>query len=253
MGHSGISHEAVFLPVAQSGSASRTPAELFGNIFLVFTILGTLVGVVVIGYTLYNAYIYRQDGDDGEDEAADSKKVVRPTLGELPTGSGGGRKLFVSFGISAVIVLSLIVWTYSALLFVEDVPEDRAEDAMEIDVVGQQFSWEFTYPNGHKSFELRVPKGRTVKLNVTSSDVWHNIGIPAFKAKADAIPGQTTSAWFTPDRTGQFEAICYELCGSGHSQMRADVIVMEQDEFRDWYESTTNESSNAAVETGAES
>lgn len=220
--------------VAHAGEAIRSPADVFGNIYTVFLILGTLVGVVVIGYTLYNAVKYRDDG--GGDDAADG--VDRPEVGELPAGSGGGRKLFVSFGISAVIVLSLIVWTYSALLYVDSGPDEA--DALEVDVIGEQFSWRFVYPNGHTTYnELRVPEDRPVRLNVTSSDVFHNLGLPEFNAKTDAIPGQTTTAWFVPDERGTYEAVCYELCGPGHSAMRGDVIVMRPDAYQDWYANTT--------------
>ena len=223
--------------VAHAGGVSQTPADLFDNIYTVFLVLGTLVGVVVIGYTLYNAVTYRQRGDGADD--AKTAEVARPQLGELPRGSGGGRKLFVSFGISAVIVLSLVVWTYSALLYVEDGPPEGEE--LEIDVIGQRFSWTFVYPNGHRTTQLRVPQDRPVELNVTSSDVFHNIGIPAFNAKTDAIPGQTTTAWFVPDRRGTFEAICYELCGSGHSVMRSDVIVLCPAAYEEWYANTTGQ------------
>jgi cytochrome c oxidase subunit 2 len=242
MGYGGMSHANIVLSPGHSGEVGRTPVDVFSSIFTVFLILGTLVGIVVIGYALYNAYVYRENGEKA-DEAADSKKVVRPTLGELPKGSGGGKKLFVSFGISAVIVLSLIVWTYSALLFVEDTPQ--GDESLEIDVIGGQFSWTFEYPNGYSEVDtLRVPRGATVKLNVTSRDVMHNIGIPEFRTKTDAIPGQTTTAWFTPYRTGTFEAVCYELCGAGHSQMRSDVIVMDPDDYQEWYASTNGTASN---------
>jgi len=223
--------------LAQAGA--RTPADVFERVYLVFLVLGTLVGVVVIAYTLSKAYRYRDDGKR-EDEAGD--KVVRPMLGHLPAGSGGGKKLFVSFGISAVIVLSLIVWTYSALLFVDDTPDEVREEAIEIDVVGEQFAWQYTYPNGHTTTTLRIPKGQPIRLNVTSADVWHAYGITEFRVKADAIPGQYTTAWFTADQTGEFEAVCYELCGAGHSAMRGTVIVMEPDEYQDWYQDTMDDS-----------
>jgi cytochrome c oxidase subunit 2 len=220
---------------------------VFDQVFTVFVVLGTLVGLVVVAYTLSKALKYIDDGERGDEDP--DGKVVRPTLGELPTGSGGGRKLFVSFGISAVIVLSLIVWTYSALLYVDDTPPEVEENAMEVDVTGLQFAWQYTYPNGHTDSTLRVPRGQPIALNVTSADVWHNYAIKEFKVKTDAIPGQTTRAWFTAEETGTYEAVCYELCGAGHSAMRGDVIVMEPDEYQDWYESTNGTESNAAVAT----
>jgi cytochrome c oxidase subunit 2 len=250
MAHSGISHVA-YRVIAQTGGVSRSPADVFNQVFTVFVGLGTLVGIVVITYTLIKAYRYLDDGERDE-EADTGKNVVRPTLGNLPTGSGGGRKLFVSFGISAVIVLSLIVWTYSALLYVDDTPAEVEDEAIEIDVVGQQFAWQYTYPNGETTTTLRIPEGQPIKLNVTSADVWHSFAITEFKVKTDAIPGQTTTAWFTADETGEYEAVCYELCGSGHSAMRGDVIVMEPDEYQDWYESTGEESASVATEAGGD-
>jgi cytochrome c oxidase subunit 2 len=219
----------------------RAPADVFGDIYEVFLILGTLVGIVVIAYTLYNAYKYRaQDG-------AAPESVERPTLGEIPTGGGGGRKLFLSFGISAVIVLSLIGWTYSTLLYVETEPANH-EDRMEVDVVGHQFSWEFVYPNGHSTTgELRVPKNELVQLHVTSDDVFHNFGIPELRIKADAIPGQTTSTWFVGKETGEYAAHCYELCGSGHSYMDATVVVMERDAYQEWYNTTSGGNETEAI------
>lgn len=223
----------------------RTPAELFNNIYVVFVLLGTLVGVVVVAYMLKNAWVYR-DGT-GNGEKAD---VKRPELGELPSGSGGGRKLFLSFGISAVIVLSLIVWTYSALLYVEDTPQ---EPDLEVDVVGEQFAWTFQYENGAETInEFRVPNGSLVKINVQSADVFHNFGIPKFKVKADAMPGHTTSSWFVPDELGTTMAHCYELCGAGHSGMDAEVIVMEQGEFDDWYESAGTDEGGNTTDGGSD-
>jgi cytochrome c oxidase subunit 2 len=231
--------------VAQTGGVPRSPADVFNEVFTVFIVLGTLVGAVVIAYTLSKAYRYLDDGERDEEESG--KKVVRPTLGSLPSGSGGGKKLFVSFGISAVIVLSLIVWTYSALLYVDDTPPEVEEEALEVDVVGQQYAWQYTYPNGETTTTLRVPEGQPVALNVTSSDVWHAFGIKEFRVKTDAIPGETTTAWFTADQTGTFETVCYELCGAGHSAMRGEVVVMEPGEYEDWYEGTTEESNSASV------
>ena len=231
LGLGGTAHATVggLVPVAHAGGFARTPESIFDNVFLVFLLLGTLVGVVVIAYTLYNAAKYRASDDRSEAAAVD-----RPRQGELPTGGGGGRKLFLSFGISALIVLSLIVWTYGLLTFVEAQPQGT-----EIDVVGHRFSWEFVYPDGRSTSTLRVPRGQPIELNVTSADVFHNIGIPAFGVKADAIPGQTTSAWFVPDEVGTYTASCYELCGSGHSFMNAEVVVMEPQQYQAWYENGT--------------
>lgn len=219
--------------VAQSGLVPQgTRQTVFEEIYWVFLTLGTLVGIVVIVYMVYNGYKYRDRG------GRDQSDIDRPELGELPEGGGGGRKLFLSLGISAIIVISLIAWTYGTLLYVEAEPS-QAEDSLNVRVEGFQFGWEFIYPNGNTSDTLRVPRGTTVKLTVTSRDVFHNFGIPAFKFKTDAIPGQTTDTWFRADETGTYEAQCFELCGAGHSAMNAEVIVMEPAAYEQWYATTT--------------
>lgn len=248
------------LPIAHAGGV-RTPAAVFDRIFTVFLGLGTLVGIVVVVYTLYNAYAYR---DTGADAAGDDGggKYERPEMGELPTGGGGGKKLFLSFGISAVIVLLLIGWTYSTLLYIETGPDSQQvqENALEIDVEGYQFGWSFTYPNGQTNSTLRVPRNEMIMLNVTSRDVFHNIGSPELRFKTDAIPGQQTRTWFVGRQVGSYEANCYELCGTGHSYMNTTIEVMPRDEFDQWYGSrwagsngtgAANDTSAARVSGGA--
>lgn len=220
---------------------SRT--VVFQRIYEVFLVLGTIVGVVVIAYMLVKAYRYRESAAKGSEED-------RPELGELPTGGGGGRKLFLSFSLSAIIVVSLISWTYFTLLYVENPDPVEGEEPMEIEVTGHQFFWEFEYPNGHTTQgELVVPEDREIRLVVTASDVFHNFGIPELRAKTDAIPGQETETWFLAEETGTYQANCYELCGNGHSHMTATVQVVEQDEFQSWYANTSADGSSESVES----
>ncbi|MFA9417794.1 cytochrome c oxidase subunit II [Natrinema sp. HArc-T2] len=208
----------------------RTRVDVFESIFMVFLGLGTLVGIVVVAYTLYNAYKYRDTGGAGEDKD-------RPSLGELPTGGKGGKKLFLSFGISAVIVISLVIWTYTMLLYVEN-PTDGSnpqEEALNVDVVGDSFSWSFGYDNGIESTAtLRVPADQRVFLEVTSGDVWHTFGIPEQRVKADAIPGEVDESWFEADEPGEYNIKCFELCGEFHTSMVGTLQVMEPDEYEAW-------------------
>jgi cytochrome c oxidase subunit 2 len=248
-----IAHTVIrHVPLAHAGGV-RTPAAVFDRIFTVFLGLGTLVGIVVVAYTLYNAYAYRDTGAGRSAADSGEETYDRPEMGELPTG-GGGRKLFLSFGISAVVVLSLIVWTYSTLLYIETGPDNQVvqENAIEVDVEGFQFGWAFTYPSGQTtSTTLRVPRNEMITLNVTSRDVFHNFGSPELRFKTDAIPGQHTQTWFVGRQVGSYEANCYELCGTGHSYMNATVEVMPRDEFYEWYNGTgTNQTNSGAALAG---
>ncbi|ELZ03276.1 cytochrome C oxidase subunit II [Natrialba aegyptia DSM 13077] len=210
---------------------AQTRVDIFDEIFLVFLGLGTLVGVVVISYTLYNAYKYRDDGETKADEDL-------PTLGELPTGGQGGKKLFLSFGLSAIIVISLVVWSYGMLLVVEDGPDTPDEDALEIDVEGYAFGWDFNYENGIETNGLNeglvIPADTPIWIETTSQDVWHTFGISDLRVKADAIPGETDETWFQADEGGNYTVECFELCGFGHSGMNSDVTVLSEDEFEQW-------------------
>jgi cytochrome c oxidase subunit 2 len=264
------------VPIAHAGGV-RSPANVFNEVFTFFLGMGTLVGVVVVTYTVYNAYKYR-DGD-GQGVGAD---IQRPELGEMPTGGGGGKKLFLSFFLSAAIVLGLIVWTYSLLLYIEDAPSsqeaqsdaiasaadpaqaasapqvqsgngtaNQSLDPIEIKVTGYQFGWRFEYPSGYSQTDtLVIPKDRIIEFNVTSEDVFHNIGIPELRVKADAVPGQYTHAWFVSHETGVYDARCYELCGSGHSYMDADVRVIPRDEYAQWYDENAVAPGNETAASG---
>ncbi len=213
----------------------QTRVDVFEDIFMIFLVLGTLVGVIVVAYTLYNAYKYRDTGEP----AADDEDV--PTLGELPTGGQGGRKLFLSFALSAVVVISLVAYAYVLLLYVETGPEGEnpGEDAIEVDVEGWAFDWDFHYEDGVETTgTMYVPAGETVWINVTSDDVWHSFGISDQRVKADAIPGEYDQTWFIAEEPGEYEdAIeCFELCGSGHSGMTSDLVVLEPEEYEEWFE-----------------
>lgn len=235
----------------------RAQSEVFSEIFFVFLAIGTTVGTVVVLYTLYHAYKYR---DTGEDDVADEKdeSFDAPQLGELPRGQEGGKskKLFLSFGLSAIIVISLVVYSYGLLLYVEQGPSediDTGGESMVIEVTGYQFGWQFEYPNGHVSQNtLRVPQGanKTIRLRVTSRDVWHAFGVQSMHIKADAIPGQTDTTWFIPKEEGTHRIECFELCGIGHSQMVGEIVIMDQEEFDDWYAETESDDSEGGSQGG---
>ncbi len=242
--------------ILQQGTDWRAQAEVFDEIFFVFLALGTLVGVIVVAYTLWNAYKFRDDGGESNEE------FDAPVVGELPTGQGGpkAKKLFLSFGLSAIVVISLVVYSYGLLLYVEEGPEAEEEGDIEIVVEGYQFGWDYEYPNGHtETNELIVPADQRIDLAVTSRDVWHNFGSSELRFKTDSIPGETSHTWFSVSseeveaQGGQAEFMveCFELCGSGHSQMDGQITVLPENEWEEWYENTeTDNDSDTDSEEG---
>jgi cytochrome c oxidase subunit 2 len=133
--------------------------------------------------------------------------------------------------LPTVIVLAMFWYGWAGYTTLRDVPED----AMEVKVVGRQWSWSFTYPNGKVADKLVVPVGRAVKLNITSEDVLHSFYVPAFRVKKDAVPGMTTRIWFRAPAAGSYDAFCAEYCGVAHSAMITSVEAMPEEEFDRWY------------------
>ena len=130
--------------------------------------------------------------------------------------------------IPTVIAMFMFVSGWQAYTGLRNVPDD----AMEIEVLGQSFSWIFIYDNDKETEnEIVVPVNTPVKLNITSMDVIHSMFIPAFRVKVDAVKGVTTYAWFLPEEEGEYFFQCTEFCGTGHADMTGVVKVVSQDEF----------------------
>jgi cytochrome c oxidase subunit 2 len=115
------------------------------------------------------------------------------------------------------------------------------EGSMIVYVSAKQWMWEFAYPEGARSIaKLYVPVGRPVKLVLTSRDVIHSFFVPSFRMKEDAIPGRYTTAWFQAIAPGTYPVLCTQYCGTGHSTMRADVIVMAPRDYEEWLAGQTD-------------
>jgi cytochrome c oxidase subunit 2 len=105
-------------------------------------------------------------------------------------------------------------------------------DAMEINVIGRQWSWQFQYPDGSvTNNELHVPINKAVKLTMTSDDVLHDLFFPEMRVKHDVVPGRYTQIWFTPNVAGKFTLTCAEYCGKDHSNMKGTLVVESEEEF----------------------
>jgi len=134
---------------------------------------------------------------------------------------------------SAPLVLGLTMFTWGAILFFQ--MYDPPSDALEVFVVGKQWMWHAQHSEGRAEInELHVPRGRPIKLTMTSQDVIHSFYVPAFRVKQDVLPGRYTTMWFEPSRIGRYHLFCAEYCGTNHSAMGGWVYVMEPVEFQQW-------------------
>jgi cytochrome c oxidase subunit 2 len=108
-------------------------------------------------------------------------------------------------------------------------------DAMEIYVVGKQWMWKVQHPDGTREInQMHVPAGRNIRLTMGSEDVIHDYSIPAFRVKMDVVPGKLTTLWFNATTPGTYHLFCAEYCGTKHSGMIGEVIVMEPQAYEAW-------------------
>ncbi len=130
-------------------------------------------------------------------------------------------------------VISMTIFLGGAIVYYNQVtPPD---DAMQVYVVGKQWMWKVQHETGQREInELHVPVGRRVKLTMTTEDVLHDFSVPAFRTKADVVPGRYTYLWFEPTKPGKYHLFCAEYCGLNHSGMGGYVYVMEQRDFDNW-------------------
>ena len=130
-------------------------------------------------------------------------------------------------------LITMVMFAWGAKVFF-DIYRPPA-GAMEIYVVGKQWMWKAQHMDGQREInELHVPVGRPVKLIMGSEDVIHSFFIPAFRVKADVIPGRYNVLWFTATQPGRYHLFCAEYCGTKHSGMVGSVIAMEPNEFQAW-------------------
>ncbi len=135
------------------------------------------------------------------------------------------------------VVPTALVTVIAVLSAVVLAQNDSAKGTpMRVDVLAQQFAWQFRYPEQRdvRATNLYLPVGRSTKLTLTSRDVIHSFWVPEFGQKQDAVPGIVTTIIITPTKVGEYRLFCTELCGQGHGLMRTRAIVLSQSDFDAW-------------------
>ncbi|MBL8699848.1 MAG: cytochrome c oxidase subunit II [Alphaproteobacteria bacterium] len=125
------------------------------------------------------------------------------------------------------------------LWLTRSVASTSGDDAVRIEVTGEQWWWRIAYPmpgggDVASANEIRIPLGRPVDLTLRSADVIHSFWVPNLAGKVDMIPGRTTRMRVVADRVGVFRGQCAEFCGGPHGLMAFEVVALPPDEFDDW-------------------
>lgn len=214
------------------------------TIIVTFWITG-VVFVAILLFVVYCMVRYRhKEGQRAEYEPENTK------LEWWLTG-------LTTLGVAGMLTPGLFVWGQFVTV---------PDDAVDVEVLGQQWQWAYRLPGEDgilgtsdtklvtfenpfgvnpddphgqddvliESDELHLELDQPVKVLLRSIDVLHNFYVPQFRAKMDMVPGAVTYYWLTPTRTGTFDILCFELCGVGHHAMRGLVVVDESSDYQAW-------------------
>ncbi len=180
---------------------------------------------------------------------------------------------------TAIPAITLTILVGFGIFYWFRITGDAPKDAMVVEITGSQFKWEYRYPGddgilGKKYYkeisdaksnplgqlwddpanhddiygtgEMHLVVGKPVKLVINAKDVIHDVGLPHFRMKMDAVPGTPTTMWFTPTKTTKqvreetgdpefvYEISCDQMCGRGHYSMRGTIVVETQEEYDAW-------------------
>jgi len=185
------------------------------NLYLGVITITAFFAIIVVVCVTYFAIKYRDHTGD---------KVGAPITGSVPLELGWSLiPFFISIGI--------FVWASVVFFHIVRAPDQT----LDIYSTGKRWMWRFQHIDGQTEInELHVPVGRAVRVVFTSEDVLHDLFIPAFRVKADAVPGRYSAIWFEPTKVGEYHLFCAEYCGTRHSGMIGTVYVMEQADYQAW-------------------
>jgi cytochrome c oxidase subunit 2 len=200
---------AIMLQPSWNGAQDSTAAHRIDTLLDVMIVLSSFVFSIVMVMLLYAVWRWRAKPGDESDGAP----------------IHGNTRLEIAWTvIPTVIVLFGAIYSWITL----DKIEAHDPNRMVVDVYAQQYEWHFDYPEtGTTSRELHVPVNRQIEFRMHALDVIHSFWVPEWRIKKDVVPGITTRAYITPDVVPSHDLtlVCTELCGIGHSTMRAPVKV----------------------------
>ncbi len=238
------------LPIAASTHAS----EIDEMIVLVHW----LMAIMFVGWGLFFIYV-----------------LFRFRKRANPKASYSGAKGKISKGTEvAVAIVEVILLVFYAIPAwtkrVKALPSES--EAVVVKVVGEQFAWNVQYPGPDGKFgrtdvklvaadnplgldrsdpaakddittinQLNLPIDRPVLVHLMSKDVIHSFGLYEMRIKQDAIPGMSIPVWFIPNRVGQYEIACSQLCGLGHFRMRGFITIQSQADYQKWFDDQEKE------------
>lgn len=201
-----------------SGPVARSQLVLFYWIFWA----ALFVFVTVGGALLYIVIRYRRRPGDPD-----------------PPQIHGNKPLEIGWTFLPAVVLAVVAVPTVITIF--DNANSPDPGALTVDVIGQQWWWEFRYPHPTEADaqvvtanELHMPVDEVVNITLDSKDVLHSFWIPKIAGKVDVVPNNKNTMWIQADEAGAYLGQCAEFCGVAHAKMRFRVIAEPRAEFDAW-------------------
>ena len=197
-------------------ASASTIAPSVDRIFWVLVALSVVIMAVVGTLVLSFAIKYREG--------------TRAYRGPLPEWMS--REVEIGWTVATLFVaLFVFWWAASAQLPHFLLPKK----ALEIHIVAKHWMWKAQHPEGVREIDaLHIPQGVPVRLEMTSQDVIHSFGVPAFRIKQDVLPGRYTATWFEATKPGDYHLFCTEYCGTAHARMTGTISVMPPEAYAAW-------------------
>lgn len=210
-------------------------ADTIFNLVVPVFIIGGIISVIVIGGTLWFSFRYRIKEEDISDD-------------NLPEPVHGNTAMELGWTITpAVILLFVGIFTVVAIFELNKQPPAQNPH---VEVVGQQWWWEFRYDLGGADTKLAdrkyddivtandlvIPAGTDISLKMSSRDVIHGWWVPELNGKRDVVPGRTTMFNVAATKPGTYFGQCTVMCGLSHANMRFTVIALPPSEYEAWVE-----------------
>jgi cytochrome c oxidase subunit 2 len=207
---------AIVLTVPWLPEESSTAANPVDTLYEVLAVVSCYIFAFVVSIMLVSVIHFRRRHNDLSD-------------GEPIHGNTSLEAVWTA--IPALLMVGTAVYCG---LVLADIEQTKA-NTQEVNITGQQFAWTFRYQaQNFKAGELHLVKGTPYHFKLRAKDVIHSFWVPQFRMKKDAVPGLTTDIRVTPTRFGRYTLVCTELCGLGHSTMRAPIVVEDQTAFDKW-------------------
>ena len=207
---------------------ASTMAPRVDALYFFLLAIAVFFSLLIAGLIVYYAIRYRRGSADAVGTRIREGMVLEVTWTVVPL----------------IITMVIFVWGASVYFAMASPPPET----LNIYVVGKQWMWKFQHLDGQREInELHVPVGRDVKLITTSEDVIHDLFVPAFRIKADVLPGRYINIWFRATRPGRYHLFCAEYCGTKHSGMTGQVVVMEPADYQDWLSGGAGQGSLASA------